>query len=220
MTDALELRYDHGRAGRQLVGFGIATLIMIALAALGVWVIVASFAQMELAGKIIGGGFGLFFVLLALLVLVTAAEVVTRIVRWSRQSEPLVFFDERGVGGLLVAKGAVGVGEPHIAWSEIASMRLDSHLPQARRTNAVAQLDAGHRTGLAVKSGLDRTAGTGLGMRDGHRSIALVLVDGRTAGRDLRLPLGPESFGAVAPRIVDLARAHGVDVALHGNALV
>lgn len=219
MTDALELRYDRGRAGRQLVGFGVATLIMVALAALGVMLIVAALTQPELAGKIIGGGFGLFFVLLALLVLVSAAEVLTRIVRWSRQSEPLAFFDEHGVGGLPLAQGNVGVGQPHIAWSEISAMRLDSHLPQARRTNAVAQFDGGHRTGLAVKSGLDRTAGLGLGMRDGNRSIALVLVDGRTAGRDLTLPLGPESFDAVAPRIVDLARAHGVDVALHGNLL-
>ena len=155
--------------------------------------------------------------LLAILVLVTAAEVLTRIVRWSRQSEPLVTFDERGVGGLPVVMGAVGVGQPHIAWSEIVSLRLDSHAAKGRRSNAVAQLDAGHRTGLAVKSGLDRTAGTGLGMRDGHRSIALVLVDGRIAGRDLRLPLGPESFGAVERRIVDLARAHGVDVEVRGD---
>ena len=70
---------------------------------------------------------------------------------------------------------------------------------------------------LGVKAGLDRTAGTGLGILDGNRSITLDLVDGRVAEGDLRLPLGPESFLAVVPQIVDLARAHGKDVELRGD---
>ena len=130
MTDVLELRYDRGRAGRQLVGFGGCTLLIIAVAVLGVMLIVAAFTQPELAGKILGGGFGLFFLLLGLANLVGAAVLITGIVRWSRQSEPLVIFDERGVGGLKVWRGMTCLGQPHVAWSEIASLRLDSHPPK------------------------------------------------------------------------------------------
>jgi hypothetical protein len=212
------IRYESGRAARQLVGFGVAALIMIALAALGIVMIVASLRQMELAGKVIGCGFGIFFVLVALVSLVSSAEVLTRIVRWSRQSEPLVSIDDEGVDGLFVVDGAVGAGQPHLTWSEISSMRLDSHLPRARRTNALAQLDAEHLARQAVRRGLDRSAGVKLGMRDGRRSIGLELLDGRTAHRDLTLPLGPESFGAVVPRVFDLASTHGLDVELHGTS--
>lgn len=56
-------------------------------------------------------------------------------------------------------------------------------------------------------------------MRDGRRSIGLELLDGRTAHRDLTLPLGPDSLDTVVPRIFDLASTHGLDVELHGNLL-
>lgn len=218
-TSSLTIGYDPGRADRQLVGFGVATLIMVGLMALGVWMIAASFAQLETGGKVVGGGFGIFFVLLALVSLVSAAEVLTRIVRWSRQSEPLLVVDERGVAGLGVVRGTLNCGRPHIGWDEISSISLTSHAPGGRRTNVLARADPELRLRRAVKGGLDRSAGRGLGMRDGDRSIHLELVDGRTAYRDLRLPLGPQSFAELAPRIIDLARAHGVEVRLRGNLL-
>lgn len=216
MTDTLELRYDRGRAGRQLIGFGGCTLLMIGVAVLGGMLIVAAFTQPELALKILGGGFGLFFPMLGLASLVAAAVLITDVVRWSRQSEPLVIFDERGIGGLTVWRGIASLGQPHVAWGEIESMRLDSRPPKARRTNSLAELDPRFRLRLAVKGGLDRWVGIPLGIRDGNRSIRLVLVDGRIAGRDLTLPLGPASFGAVARRIVDHSRAHEVDAILGG----
>lgn len=217
--ERLSLRYDPGRAGRQLVGFGLATLLMIALGALGVWMVIGSLEQLDLAGKIVGCGFGIFFFLLALATVVSAVEVLTKVLRQSRQADALVVVDDRGLDGLVVLDGMVSVGQPHIDWDEISSLTLGSHLPGARRTNALARLDSGYRLRAAVQGGLDRTAGTGLGMRDGRRSIELELVDGRSALRDLTLPLSPQSFADIAPRLVDLAHAHDVEVHLSGNLL-
>lgn len=212
------VRYDRGRAPRQLIGFGVATILMIGLLVFGVWMVIASLAQMELAGKIIGCGFGVPFALIALAALVSAAEVLTRIVRWSRQGEPLVIVDEQGVGGLGVVGGSGFAPQP-ISWAEISGLRLESTGARARGRGGLASLDADHRLREGVKSGLDRTAGTGLGMRDGRRSIELDLLDGRTAHRDLTLPLGPTSFARVAAEIADLARAHGVEVVMRGDLL-
>lgn len=214
---ALALRYDPGRAGRQVVGFGVAALLMVALGALGAWMIIASFQQLDLGGRIIGCGFGAFFILLALATLVSAAEVFMTIRRDSRQEEPLLVVDETGVDGTTVVDGMVSADQPHIDWGEISRIDLTARGPGARRTSAVAELDPEFRLRQSVKTGLDRTAGTGLGMRDGHRAVELVLVDGRRGHRDLTLPLSPGSFAAAAPQIVAIAEAHGVEVWLRGD---
>ena len=215
---AVALRYDPGRAGRQVVGFGLAALLMVALGVLGGWMIIASFQQLEVGGRIIGCGFGIFFILLALATLVSAAEIFSTIRRDSRQVEPLLVIDETGVDGATVIDGMVSAGRPHIGWGEIARIDLTARGTGARRSSAVAELDPEFRLRQSVKTGLDRTAGTGLGMRDGRRSVELVLVDGRRGRRDLTLPLSPGSFAAAAPQIVAIAEAHGVEVWLRGDA--
>lgn len=215
---ALTLRYDPGRAGRQLVGFGAATLIMIGLAALGVMMIVASIMQLEVAGKVIGSAFGVFFLLLALVSLVSAAEVLTRIIRWSRQVDPLLSLDAVGITGLTVEGGRrAGSDDGPIAWSDIASIELQGLVPQARRSSDLADLDVSHRVGQATKRGLDRWAGLGLGMRDGRRWIIVELVDGHRANRDLTLPTGPSSFARLAPQIGHHVRRHNPDILLLGT---
>lgn len=218
MPPAVALRYDPGRAGRQVVGFGIGALLMAALGVVGGWMIIASFRQLDLGGRVIGCGFGIFFILLALATLVSAAEVFSTIRQDSRQEEPLLVVDETGVDGATVVDGTVSAGRPHLGWAEISRIDLTARGPGARRTSAVAQLDPEFRLRQSVKAGLDRTAGTGLGMRDGRRSVELVLVDGRRGHRDLTLPLSPASFADAAPQIVAIAEAHGVEVWLRGDA--
>ncbi|WGW10605.1 hypothetical protein LWF01_10690 [Saxibacter everestensis] len=214
---ALTVQYDPGRAARQLVGFGAATLIMIGLAALGVWMIVASLSQMATAGKVIGCGFGVFFILVAVVTLVGAAEVLSRIIQWSRQADPLLSFDAVGISGLVLVGGRrAGVDADPIAWSDIESIKLEGQAPRARRSSNLANLDVDHRIGQAAKRGLDRTAGLGLGMRDGRRWILVELVDGRSANRDLTLPIGPASFARLAPQIADHVRRHDARILLQG----
>lgn len=214
---ALTVRYDSGRAARQLVGFGAATLIMIGLAALGVWMIVASLAQMEAAGKVIGAAFGVLFLLVAVVSLVSCFEILTRIIRWSRQADPLLSLDATGITGLVLAGSRGGGGDGPIAWSDIESIELVGRAPRARRSSDLANLDVGHRIRQSAKSGLDHTAGRGLGMRDGHRWVLVELVDGRTANRDLTLPIGPASFVRIAPEIAGQVRAHDARILLRGT---
>lgn len=214
---ALALRYDPGRSGRQVLGFGIASVLMAALGVFGVWMIIASFQQLGVGGRIVGCGFGILFLLLSLATLVSAVEVFMTIRRDSRQEEPLLLVDETGVDGATVVDGWVGADQRHIGWDEISRIDLTARGPGARRAGAVARLDPELRLRQSVTAGLDRTAGTGLGMRDGRRSVELVLVDGRRGQRDLTLPLSPETFAEAAPQIVAIAEAHGVEVWLRGD---
>ncbi|PRB43409.1 hypothetical protein CQ020_08045 [Arthrobacter sp. MYb23] len=216
---ALTVRYDPGRATRQLIGFGAATLIMIGLAALGVWMIVASFLQMEAAGIFIGVAFGIFFILVALASLVSCAEVLTRIIRWSRQTAPLLSIDSVGITGLvLVGSRGAGNSDDPIAWGDIRSIRLEGRAPQARRSSGLANLDSGHQLGLVTKKGLDRTAGLRLGMRDGTRRILVELTDGRNAHLNLTLPVSPETFTGIAPQIAEYVRVHNPGILLSDGA--
>ncbi|MEO7588762.1 MAG: hypothetical protein ABIS84_12135 [Arachnia sp.] len=199
---AMTVGYDSGRAARQLIGFGGATLMMLGLGALGVWMIIASLAQWQGAGTIIGTGFGIFFALLALMSLVGCAEILSRIIRSSRQPHPLLSLEATGVTGL-VGAGADGC----LPWSAIESFTLDGQAPQTRRSSDLANLNAGHVIGQTTKRRLDSAAGLGLGLRDGHRSLRVQLVDGRSAFLDLTLPVGPASYARLAPLIADYVRA-------------
>ncbi len=221
---ALTVRYEPGRATRQLIGFGAATLIMIGLAALGVWMIVASFLQMEAAGIFIGVAFGIFFILVALASLVSCAEVLTRIIRWSRQTAPLLSIDSVGITGLVLV-GSSGAGnsgagnsDHPIAWSDIRSIRLEGRAPRSRRSSGLANLDSGHQLGLVTKKGLDRTAGLRLGMRDGTRRMLVELTDGGNAHLNLTLPVGPETFTGLAPQIAEYVSVHNPRILLSDGA--
>ena len=214
---ALTVQYDPGRASRQLIGFGAATLIMIGLAALGVWMVMASFMQMEAAGIFIGVAFGIFFILVALASLVSCAEILTRIIRWSRQTGPLLSLDAVGINGLVLVGGReAGDSDGRIAWSDITSIRLKARAPRQRRSNGLANLDIGHRVGRVTKQGLDRTAGLRLGMRDGTRRIIVELNDGRNSHLNLTLPIGPETFTWLTAQIADYVRVHNPRILLQG----
>ncbi|ASN39391.1 hypothetical protein CGQ24_10445 [Arthrobacter sp. 7749] len=213
----LSIRYDPGRATRQLIGFGAATAIMIGLAALGVFMIVASFIQVQAVGTFIGVAFGILFILVSLVSLVSCAEILTRIIRWSRQTSPLVSLDAAGITGFAFVGGREPVdSDGPITWSNIKVVRLESSEPRLRRSKGLANLDVNHRLRMATKNSLDRTAGLGLGMRDGTRWMGIELTDGRKANFDLRLPMSPESFSLLASQIADHVRAHNPHIVLLG----
>lgn len=199
---ALIVRYDPGRAARQLIGFGGAALLMLGVGALGVVSIVASLAQWQGAGTIIGVGIGIFFTILSLITLVSSAEIFTRIIRSSRQPHPLLSLDANGITGL-VGEGVDGC----LPWSAITSLAIDGQAPRARRSSDFAKLDPGHRIGQATKRRLDSAAGLGLGMRDGKRWLRVQLVNGRSGLIDLTLEVGPASYARLAPLIADYVRA-------------
>lgn len=214
---SLSIRYDPGRATRQLIGFGAATAIMIGLAALGVFVIVASFRQVQAVGTFIGVAFGIFFILVSLVSLVSCAEILTRIIRWSRQTAPLISIEAEGISGFAFVGGRGPVdSDVPIPWSNIKVVRLESSEPRVKRSRGLANLDVNHRLRMATKKRLDRTAGLGLGMRDGTRWMGIELTDGHKANFDLRLPMSAESFSLLASQIADHVRARNPLIVLLG----
>lgn len=191
---------------------------MIGLAALGIWMIIAGL-KAEAAGILISVGFGIFFILVSLVSLVSCAEVLTSIIRLSRQTGPLLSLDVAGITGLvLVGRRSADESESPIAWSNIASIRLEGSAPGARGSSGLANLSIDHILRLTTKKGLDRTAGSGLGMRDGTRRILVELTDGRHGNLSLTLPIGPGTFSRLAPQIASHARVYNPRILLHGVA--
>ncbi|MET4100111.1 hypothetical protein ABIB37_002348 [Agrococcus sp. UYP10] len=198
--------YEEGRAGRQQLGLAVAGALFVGVTAFGVWTVVAS--QQQYPGRpeaVLGTGFGALFALLGAAVALTALGVLRRIRRWARSPRPLLLLDDAGIAG---AEGE------RVAWQQVASIEVRADGPTPPPTNRVAQLDPGHRMAVAVRGGLDRTAGRSSGLRDGRRSVRVLLHDGSDRWHDLTLPVGPERFASVALAIAEHAQHRGVPVAL------
>lgn len=196
------VEYEEGRASRQRVAFASLGLLMLALAAFGVWVIVASHQQYP--GRVeawVGTGFGAFFVLLGLAVAWTTVEVRRRIRALSTRERPLLLVDDRGV---------TGEDGRTVAWRDIERLELTEAAPASPRTNRLARLDQGHSVSVVVKRMLDRTVGASFGVRDGTRWVRVVLRDGSDVRQQLSLPVGPARFAAVATALGEHAAHHGV----------
>lgn len=200
------IEYEEGRAGRQQLGLALGAVMFVGVTAFGVWTAVAS--QQQYPGRpeaVLGTGFGAMFALLGAVVALTAVGVLRRVRRWVRAPRPLLLLDDAGI--------ADAEGE-RVAWQQVASIEVRADGPTPPRTNPVAQLDPGHRMAVAVRGGLDRTAGRSSGLRDGRRSVRVLLHDGSDRWRDLTLPVGPERFASVALAIAEHAEHRGVPVAL------
>lgn len=200
------VEYEQGRARRQAVALSGALLLMLGLAALGIWVVVASHQQYP--GRLeawVGTAFGVLFSLLGLAVALTAVELLQRIRRLAASPRPLLLLDPTGITG---ADGRT------VPWEALARIEATADAPPPHRTSRVAQLDPGHRASLGVKRGLDRAVGGRLGLRDGRRSVRLLLRDGGDLLHDLTLPVGPARFDAVVGAIDAHAQQHAVPLTL------
>lgn len=196
------VEYEEGRASRQRVAFAGMGLLMLAFAAFGVWVIVASHQQYPGGVEAwVGTGFGALFVLLGLAVAWTTVEVRRRIRALSTRERPLLRVDDLGV---------TGEDGRTVAWADIERLELTEAAPGSSRTNRLAQLDAGHRVSLIAQRLLDRTVGGRFGVRDGTRWVRVVLRDGGDVRQQLTLPVGPARFAAVVTALGEHAAHHGV----------
>lgn len=196
------VEYEGGRAAKQRIALCAMGVIVLAMVALGVWMIATSHQQYPGGVEAwVGTAFGAVFALLGLLTSITAVEVLWRIGRLSAPGRVLLLLDAVGVTGI--------DGQP-VAWADIAGIEAVADEPPARRTNRVAQLDAGHRAALGVKRSLDRSIGDRLGVRDGKRWVRVLLHDGTDRWTQLTLPVGPQRFEAVVAAIGEHAERQRV----------
>ncbi|MFW6599010.1 hypothetical protein ACQBAU_00865 [Propionibacteriaceae bacterium Y2011] len=176
------------RARCQLVGFGVALLLMLGTLGLGVWIAVGAAQLSAGSGGWVAVGLGVVIGLVGLAATISAVEVL-RQVGAGLTGDPVFVVDDTGF------HGRKGLTTP---WSEVTGIRVvdDGAAPRARHQH--------------TKSFLDRTAGTGLGMRDGTRRVRVSRAAGHDHTYDLTLAVAPHDFAPVAEAVRAHARSRGV----------
>lgn len=196
------ITHDPDRGGRQQVAIVGMTVLMLAVGAFGVWMIVASVQQYWPGAEAwIGSAFGLLFVGVALVSVISAVEGFIVVRRDLSTGTVLVRADQHGIHH---RDGST------TAWGDIDRLELRASGVRAPRTNRLAQLDSGHQVSVRTKGWLDRHVGEGMAIKDGSRVVRVLLKAGSSIDTDVTLALGTAGFVDRANELKALADEHGV----------